>query len=121
LAGAEEFYEFLTTALNDPDNKGLLPPWFTEAKKTECMLFAVNTDSHNYNYMTEKSDIIEYYGDPRMPMQLRMFAEQVLHSSPSGQSGQAMMGLMVASEGGAAPPNMSHMSFTPHRAPWEDD
>ncbi|KPI36694.1 uncharacterized protein AB675_9993 [Cyphellophora attinorum] len=96
--GATEFRTFLKQAFYHPDNKGLLPSWFTKAKINECMAFARRTPSHHYNTMPEKSDILDYYGDPRMPMQLRMFAEQVLHRSPYGESGDAMMAFQAKLE-----------------------
>ena len=46
----------------------------------------------------EKSDIIEQYGDPRFPMQLRMLAEAVYRRGPGGQDGTAMRKAMVAME-----------------------
>lgn len=48
----------------------------------------------------EKADFIEHYGDSRMPMQLRMFAEVVYGSGPGGQDGKVMMEMMARSEGG---------------------
>lgn len=51
-----------------------------------------------------KSDIIEHYGDPRFPMQLRMFAEAIYGSGPGGQDGRAMRKMMASMEQGTAGP-----------------
>jgi splicing suppressor protein 51 len=48
----------------------------------------------------EKSDIVEHYGDPTMPMQLRMLGEQVYGSGPAGQPGASMMELQMRIESG---------------------
>jgi splicing suppressor protein 51 len=48
----------------------------------------------------EKSEIIEHYGDARFPMQLEMFAEQVIGSGPGRQDGTTMMQIMASIEAG---------------------
>jgi splicing suppressor protein 51 len=50
----------------------------------------------------EKSDIVEKYGNPLMPMQLRMFAEQVYGRGPGGQSGAGMIQMQMMAENGGA-------------------
>lgn len=48
----------------------------------------------------EKSDVVEYYGDPTMPMQLRKLAERIYGRGAGGYSSSsmtAMQGLLDAS------------------------
>lgn len=47
----------------------------------------------------EKSDMIEHYSDPQIPMQMRMFGEQVYGNGPGGQDGAAMLRMMMTMEG----------------------
>lgn len=58
----------------------------------------------------EKSDIMEHYGDGKMPMQMRMFGEQVYGRGPSGQGGAGMMQMMMMSEGGGVSSALLGMS-----------
>jgi hypothetical protein len=48
----------------------------------------------------EKHDIIEHSNDPLMPMQLRMFAEQVLERPLMGQSSATMLQMQMKWEAG---------------------
>ncbi|AEO59523.1 hypothetical protein MYCTH_16152, partial [Thermothelomyces thermophilus ATCC 42464] len=78
---------------------GLLPPWWNAEKQRKCEAFGM--DSSNFQDLrcaVEKSDIIDHYGDPRFPMQLRMFAEAVYGRGPGGQSGAPMRKMMAAME-----------------------
>lgn len=50
--------------------------------------------------MVEKSDIIEHYGDARMPMQLRMLGEQIYGRGPGGHNGAEMLEIMKSTENG---------------------
>jgi splicing suppressor protein 51 len=52
------------------------------------------------NCAIEKGDVIEHYSDPMLPLQLRMFAEQIYGTGPGGQSGSAMLQLQMMAEGG---------------------
>ncbi|KAK3312848.1 putative MYND domain protein [Apodospora peruviana] len=40
---------------------------------------------HSLQPCVEKADVIGHYGDPRFPMQLRMFAERVYGRGPGGE------------------------------------
>ncbi|KKY27261.1 putative mynd domain [Phaeomoniella chlamydospora] len=80
--------------------KNLLPPWWSAESVRECLTHGRNNSWSNLNCAVEKSDIIEHYGHPLMPMQLRMFAEQVYGTGPGGQSGTAMLELQVSAEQG---------------------
>jgi splicing suppressor protein 51 len=54
----------------------------------------------NLTRTTRKQEIIDYYGDPRFPMQLRMLGEAVYLSAPGGGDGSQMRKMMAAMEGG---------------------
>ncbi|KAL6883163.1 hypothetical protein HDV57DRAFT_495578 [Trichoderma longibrachiatum] len=94
----EGFQRFLDTA---ESRRGLLPPWWNQERREACE--ALGRDpSHWCSLSTpvNKNSIIQRYGEDKFPMQLRMFAEQVLGNGPGGQSGRAMLGMMVRMEGG---------------------
>lgn len=80
----------------------LLSSWWSNDKKAECI--AVGMDcSEAWSSLTaapEKSDIVQHYGDLNMPMQMRMFGEQVYGCGPGGQDGRAMLQQMMKVEGG---------------------
>ncbi|KAL6856773.1 hypothetical protein J3F83DRAFT_751768 [Trichoderma novae-zelandiae] len=106
---SEGFRRFLDTVQT---RSGVLPPWWNEEKREACE--ALGRDSShwcNLSAPVTKSSIIQRYGDDKFPMQLRMFAEQVLGSGPGGQSGKAMLSMMVSMEGGGLDDGyVSHIS-----------
>jgi splicing suppressor protein 51 len=67
----------------------MFPLWWSEEKAVECEALGMNGGWSFLSNVIEKSDLIEYYGISSMPMQLRMFAEQVYGRGPGGQSGTA--------------------------------
>lgn len=86
----------------------LLPAWWNAEKEEECKRAGgVRGAWESLSAAPEKADFIEHYGDSRMPMQLRMFAEAVYGSGPGGQDGKAMMEMMARSEGGGGGVGMS--------------
>ena len=90
------FQRFLTLTRQRP---GLLPEWWTDDSARKCVKYG--RESKNWSglsYAVEKHDLIEHYGHPTMPMQLRMFAEQVYGTGPGGQNGEAMLDLQVGAE-----------------------
>ncbi|TFB01188.1 hypothetical protein CCMA1212_007030 [Trichoderma ghanense] len=93
---SEGFQRFLDTVETRP---GLLPPWWDQEKREACEALGGDS-SHRCNLSSPvtKGSIIQRYGDDTFPMQLRMFVEQVLGSGPGGQSGQAMLAMMVRTE-----------------------
>ncbi|EAW06577.1 putative MYND domain protein [Aspergillus clavatus NRRL 1] len=96
--GRAGFRRFLKRVERNPD---LLPRWWTPAKAEECMRYG--TDSASWSDLgcaVEKHDVSEHYGNQLMPMQLRMFGEQVLGTGPGGQKGAAMMKMQMAVESG---------------------
>ncbi|KAL0257705.1 hypothetical protein SLS55_006868 [Diplodia seriata] len=80
----------------------LLPPWWSAAKEEECRRAGMVRKGvwESLSAAPEKADVVEHYGDARMPMQLRMFAEAVYGSGPGGQSGRGMMEMMAGMERG---------------------
>lgn len=96
--GGRGFQRFLTLAKS---KGGLLPSWWSEEKTSECIQLGMrNTGWSSLATPVEKSDIVEHYGDPVMPMQMRMFGEQVYGRGPGGQSGAGMMKMQMVMEGG---------------------
>ncbi len=91
------FQRFLSLAASRP---GLLPPWWSSSKAEECKQLGLEGGWTSLTKMTEKGDVIEHYGDSKMPMQMRMFGEQVYGTGPGGQPGEAMMKMMMMSESG---------------------
>lgn len=91
--------------LNEVEEKeGYLPDWWNEAKRKECVKFGMRKNQWaSLRQAVTKSGIIEYYGSPTMPMQLRMFAEEVLGSSISNIGGaKAMRQFQMMQESGAS-------------------
>lgn len=100
--GLKGFKRFLRLAASRP---GLLPPWWNAEKQLECERFGMDSSQfQDLRCAVEKSDIIEHYGDPRFPMQLRMLAEAVYLRGPAGQDGSFARKMMVAMEQGTAAP-----------------
>jgi splicing suppressor protein 51 len=91
--------KFLIRAENK--HHSLLPEWWTEQSRKECEALAKDTSQWaDISCCVEKSDIIEHYKDPLMPMQLRMFAEQIYDRPLMGQSGDLMRKRMMMGEAG---------------------
>jgi splicing suppressor protein 51 len=96
--GLRGFRNFLRKAAT---NSGLLPPWWNNEKKAACELLGMDTSQwSDLRCAVEKHDIIEQYGDPQFPMQLRMLAEAVYGRGPGGHDGTAVRMIMVAMEKG---------------------
>ena len=92
----------------------LLPPWWAADKREACERMGTDRSDgnfHNLSISLEKSDVIERYGDPLFPMQLRMFAQAVYGDGPGGMNGNSMMKIMAAMEGGGGPGDMSASLF----------
>ncbi len=80
-------------------SRKLLPPWWTREKTEACK--ALSMDPSQWQHLPraiKKSDIAEHYGDPKFPMQLRMFAEAVTGRGVGGADGTQMKVLMVVME-----------------------
>jgi splicing suppressor protein 51 len=94
------FRKFIPRATGRP---GLLPSWWSPAKAQECEAIGSGEGWSSLSCAMEKSDIVEHYGDPLMPMQLRMLGEQVYGSGPAGEPGASMMRLQMRMELGEFP------------------
>ncbi|KAF9207771.1 hypothetical protein BGZ49_010593 [Haplosporangium sp. Z 27] len=95
--GSEGFKRFLKLAESRPK---LLPAWWSQKKATECLEFGASDEWASLAAAVDKLDLIKHYGNDRMPMQLRMFGEQVYGTGPGGMSGVEMLRQMVESENG---------------------
>lgn len=84
---------------------GLLPSWWTVENVDLCEKLgkAGGEDWYDLGTCIEKSDIIEHYGDPQFPMQLRMFGEAIYGTAPGGMNGTAMRKMLASMEGGGMP------------------
>lgn len=96
--GRRDFQRFLKRVESKP---GLLPSWWSPEKSAACIRAGLDQNSGSYlGAAMEKSDVIEHYGERTMPMQLRMFGEEVYGRGPGGQSGTQMRKMMMQSENG---------------------
>ncbi|KAM0466375.1 hypothetical protein ACHAPV_001334 [Trichoderma viride] len=96
--GLRGFRNFLRRAATV---SGLLPPWWNNEKKAACEQLGMDTSQwSDLRCAVEKHDIIEQYGDPQFPMQLRMLAEAVYRRGPDGSDGTAMRKMMASMETG---------------------
>ena len=69
------FREFLDLA---ESREGLLPPWWSRAKRMECVKLGTTKDQwSDLSCGVEKPDIQEHYKDPMMPMKLRVLNERI--------------------------------------------
>ncbi|KAK4103156.1 putative MYND domain protein [Parathielavia hyrcaniae] len=83
-SGLNGFRRFLRLAGSRPV---LLPPWWEAEKQGECERLGMDSlQFQDLRCAVEKSDIIEHYGDPRFPMQLRMLAEAVYGRGPGDRT-----------------------------------
>jgi splicing suppressor protein 51 len=88
----------------------MFPLWWSEEKAVECEALGMNGGWSFLANVIEKSDLIEYYGISSMPMQLRMFAEQVYGRGPGGQSGTATRHVQMMVEKGQVHSNQLDMT-----------
>jgi len=73
-----DFRKYLTQA---EDKGGILPKWWSGAKRSACERFACDTNQwSDISCAVEKADIIEHYKDRWMPMKLRMIGQLVTGS-----------------------------------------
>ncbi|KAF1998979.1 hypothetical protein P154DRAFT_237590 [Amniculicola lignicola CBS 123094] len=79
----------------------LLPTWWTTEKQKECEQYAMKEDNwSNVKSAVEKQDVIDHYGDAKMPMQLRMFSDCVCGIAPWAADGKGMRQMMMMMENG---------------------
>jgi splicing suppressor protein 51 len=79
---------------------GFLPPWWDENSLKRCLDYSRNSADFSLRHAQEKHDIQETWGDNQMPMKLRMVAERVYGNTPGGHRSDAMLGMMMGTEGG---------------------
>ncbi|KAI1753164.1 putative MYND domain protein [Xylaria castorea] len=92
------FQKFLRLAASRP---GLLPSWWNGEKQNACEMFGMDSSQwQDLRCAVEKSDVIEHYGDPRFPMQLRMLGETVIGRGFGGNDGTQMRKMMAMMENG---------------------
>ena len=91
-AGFRKFIQLASTRAN------LLPSWWSPEKQKKCENFGLGNNWSNLKRKVNKAAIIEHYGDDKMPMQMRMFAEVVYKRGLGGSSGEAVRRLMMNME-----------------------
>ena len=91
-AGFRKFIQLASTRAN------LLPSWWNPEKQKECETFGMGDNWTNLKRKVNKAAIQEHYGDDKMPMQMRMFAEAVYKRGPGGSNGKAMRQMMMTME-----------------------
>lgn len=97
VSSCPAFRRFLYQA----EAKGLMPPWWSDQKRVECLTKGIDKRQDNYHdlhAMTRDIEIVVVYEDAIMTMQLRMFAESVLGKGAAGSDGRLMLQKMVVAE-----------------------
>jgi len=80
---------------------GLLPSWWSKEKADDCVSLGLsNGPWSSLAKKVTKSELIEHYGNSVMPMQLRLFGEQVYGRGPGGQSGEMIIMMQMQAEKG---------------------
>jgi len=92
------FFRYLNKI--ERQHRNLLPSWWNAEHKTKCVKFGLTDEWSNLAGAVERADVIEYFGEDRFPMRLRMFAESVYGSGPDGRSGTPIRTMVVLSEEG---------------------
>jgi splicing suppressor protein 51 len=78
---------------------GLLPSWWSKEKGDECVALGLsNGPWSSLAKKVTKSELIQHYGNSLMPMQLRLFGEQVYGRGPGGQSGEMIIMMQMQAE-----------------------
>jgi splicing suppressor protein 51 len=102
----EPFRQYLAKAATRPK---LLPPWWTADKQEECALFGESGAWSDLKKKVTKHEMIQHYGDPKLPMQVRMLAEMIIGIGTMGQDGSDVRKMMMQVESGGLS-NGGHMS-----------
>lgn len=85
------------------EHRHLLPKWWSYEKSRKCGKRGLDNDTwENLRIAPEKVDIISHYEDPKMPMQLRMFAASVC-GELEGQNSVVMREILKKAEEGLLP------------------
>lgn len=72
---------------------------------------AENNNWSNLRCSVEKPDIINHYGEERMPMQLRMLSEAIYGRGPAGQDGAGVRRMMMSMENNVGGQEAMYMSM----------
>lgn len=97
----ESFLNNATRLDNErPATKRILPEWWNQEKLNQCLEVARTDEWSNIGYAVEKHDIQDHYKQNDMPMQMRIFSEQVDGTLVMGQSGMQMLQMKAMMEGG---------------------
>ena len=109
--GQVGFQRFLERAKS---RAGLLPSWWSPQKASACMALGTDNPRSWTSLRTpiEKSDVTEHYGNPLMPMQLRMLGEQVYGRGPGGQDGAMMMKMQMMQEKEGNSSSTAHLDMS---------
>lgn len=87
-SGEGGFRHFLQRVENHPN--GLLPRWWSSAKAEECVELGLSGDEwSSLDTPICKINILDFYKDWMMPMQLRVFAD-VVYTRASGMRGNCL-------------------------------
>ncbi|KAL7809762.1 hypothetical protein V8C26DRAFT_438270 [Trichoderma gracile] len=87
--------------LDQAEAKGLMPPWWTDHARVECLTKGADRSAdnwHDLHAMAQDVEVVVVYEAAIMAMQLRMFAETVLGSGPAGTDGRLLLQHMVVIE-----------------------
>ncbi|KAK1241250.1 hypothetical protein MKX08_001224 [Trichoderma sp. CBMAI-0020] len=101
FSGKESSVSPFRVYLNLAETKGLMPPWWSQKKRVECLDMGLDSSSDNFHdlrAMTRDIEVLVIYESAIMLMQLRMFAESVLGTGPARTNGQLMLQKMVMEE-----------------------
>ncbi|KAJ5947966.1 MYND domain protein [Penicillium verhagenii] len=95
------FKRFLTKGESQRD---LLPEWWTDDKTDKCITFGMTDLTWRLESAVEKDELAKLYGSPSMPMQLRIFSEQIYGCAsgglPGGRSGLSYLSMKMDMESG---------------------
>jgi splicing suppressor protein 51 len=80
----------------------MLPSWWNAEKQRECKAFGESDAWNDLRRGVDKQEIVQHYGDQKMPMQLRMLAEAVYGVGSMGQDGTFMRKSMMKMEQGGS-------------------
>ncbi|KAG0252996.1 hypothetical protein DFQ27_007729 [Actinomortierella ambigua] len=97
---------------------GLLPSWWTPEHRRACVTYGARSDKDHWSglcWAVEKHDIVNHYGDQFMPMQLRMFGEQIFGFVPGGSKSDDMLAMQVEMENGRGPRYVSNLDMSHSR------
>ena len=89
----------------------VLPPWWDAEKQKECEAFGESGAWQDLRRRVTKQEVIQHYGDQKMPMQVRMLAEADYGAGSMGQDGTFVRKQLAQMEQGGNGQHMSMMSL----------